>query len=49
MEIDLSDTAWKLRELASKKTVWVLDKWWQQQILNIADDLEKWKLSVEEA
>ena len=49
LEIDLSDTAWKLRELASKKTVWVLDKWGQQQILNIADDLEKWKLSVEEA
>lgn len=50
LEVDLSDTAWKLRELSSNKTVWLLDKWEAQKLMNLADDLEKrGKISVSDA
>ena len=50
LEIDLTDTAWKIRELANTKTVWLLDKWEWQKLLDIADNIEKWwKISVSEA
>ena len=41
LEVDLSETSWKLRELANKKTVELLDKWESQKLLDLADDLEK--------
>lgn len=41
LEVDLTETSSKLRELASKKTVWLLDKWESQKLISLADDLEK--------
>lgn len=50
LSIDLTDTAWKLKQLANSKTVKLLDKAEWNKLKQIADDIAKWwKISVQEA